>query len=201
MIEYSRITIDDLHMVTDMYETYLNSGKFMEAHIREGIESPYFVGYKAMENGRMVGMMTGRGGLDFTYPHPELEAMIQKRFRGEQIYSPDSLTVIDDYRGTDVGFKLGHMVLEEIYKKGYRLLVSELWIYPDGHVPADHILRNWGTVVYEENIELFYKDLYKYKMKCPICGAHCTCGAKILIVKISEESIRNNRYIKENREI
>lgn len=37
MVEYSRITIDDLHMVTDMYETYLNSGKFMEAHIREGI--------------------------------------------------------------------------------------------------------------------------------------------------------------------
>lgn len=146
----------------------------------------------------MVGMMTGRGGVDFTYPHPELEEMIEEKFKGEQIYSPDSLTVIDDYRGTDVGFKLGHMVLEEIYKKGYRLLVSELWIYPDGHVPADHILRNWGAVAYEEDIKYFYKDIYKYKMKCPICGEHCTCGARILIVRISEESVRNNHFIDES---
>lgn len=198
MVEYSRITVKDLRLVTDMYETYLNSGDFMENHIKEGIENPYFVGYKAMDDGKMVGMMTGRGGLDFTYPHPELEEMIQEKFKGEKIYSPDSLTVIDEYRGTDVAFNLGHMVLEEIYSKGYRLLVSELWIYPNGHVPADHILRNWGSVAYEEDVKDFYKDLHKYNMQCPICGEKCTCGARILIVRISEESVKNNHYISGN---
>lgn len=189
-VQYLPITIDDLQEVTRIYMEHLNGGDFIEEHIKEGIESKDFVGFKAVDQGRMIGILTGRQGMDFTYPHPELEERIHKRYQKDNLYTPDSLYVEPEYRGEDISRQLGKHVVQKIYEKGYSKMLTELWIYPDGKVPAEATVREWGPVVYQEDIPLFYKDSYQYGIECPICGAKCTCGARILVVEISEEFVR-----------
>lgn len=189
-IRYVPIKKTDIKDVTSLYEDNLNSGSFMEEHILEGIESKDFVGYKAMHGEQMVGMFTGRAGLDFTYPHPELEDKIRKLFPQEKIYSPDSLVVLEEYRHHRVSKELGRKVITDVYAKGYTILVTELWIYPDGHIPADTAANQWGDVVYQEDIPGFYKNLEQYHLQCPICGTHCICGARIKILKVTEDTLK-----------
>ena len=48
--------------------------------------------------------------------------------------------------------------------KKAKYILTELWIYPGGDVPAEDSVLSLGRVVYREYIEDFYKDLNKYGM-------------------------------------
>ncbi len=188
-VQYLPITSEDIKDVTQLYVEHLNAGDYVEEHIREGMEQEDFVGIKAVEQGRIIGMLTGRQGIDFTYPHPELEAYIHNRFDKSTLYTPDSLYVEAEYREQDVARQLGKRLVREIYQKGYRRLLTELWIYPNGKVPAEATVREWGNVIYHEDIPFFYIDGRQYGIECPKCGKECGCGARILVIEISEKFV------------
>ena len=186
-VHYLPITIEDIQTVTRLYVEHLNAGNYIEEHIREGMEQEGFVGIKAVDQSRIIGMLTGRQGIDFTYPHPELEAYIHSRFDKSTLYTPDSLYVEAEYREHDVARQLGKRLMHEICQKGYKRLLTELWIYPNGKVPAEATVREWGNVIYNKDIPMFYKDGKKYGIECPKCGKQCNCGARILVIDISEK--------------
>ena len=182
-IQYEKITIQDLDQMAEIYTRYLNSGENIHEYVEEGMRDPGVVGYKAVDHGEVVGVLTGRSGIDFTYPHPELEQRLREQFPEEKIYTPDALVVKDEYRGHPFAFELGRRLIRDVYALGYEYLLTELWIYPNGHIPAEHIVKDWGPIVFQEDIAGFYSDLETYHMTCPVCGTHCTCGARILVVQ------------------
>ncbi len=182
-IQYERIGMTDLDAMADIYATYLNAGDTIRDYVEAGMKNKDFVGYKALDHGKIVGVLSGRSGIDFTYPHPEIAERLRQKFPEEKIYTPDALVVLDEYRGHPLAFELGRLLIQEVHQKGYEYLLTELWIYPNGHIPAEHVVSTWGTEVYREDIDGFYRELEKYHMECPVCGTHCSCGARILVMK------------------
>lgn len=188
-VEYLPIGRKDAESIADMYERYLNGGEGIREHIRAGIEEEDYTGYKAVCGGRLAGFVSGRAGIDFTYPHPELKRKIEEMFPGKKIYSPDAMVVAPEFRKMQTARTLGRKVIQSVYDKGYNLLVTELWIYPDGSVPALKPVLRWGRPVYQEKVPGFYKDSDRYGITCPICGSHCTCGALITVLELDEDTL------------
>lgn len=186
MITYSNIEEQDLDQVIALYETYLNSGDYIRNAMRTEFHTEDYLGMKACDGDKLVGFFSGQGGIGFTYPHPELEREIQKEAAGRKLYTPDGILVLEDYRKHGVAGELVRRMKEALLCKKVELALVELWIYPDGSVPAQNPLKGIGKAVYQKTVPLFYKDLKKYHIKCPLCGDDCSCGALIELLEVKE---------------
>lgn len=184
MLEYRKISENDITQVIELYETYLNSGTFISNSIRENFHAEDFLGFQACEDGKMVGFFTGQGGIGFTYPQPELEKEIFKFVGTKKVYTPDGLFVLEEYRGRGIAGKLIELMKKRLIEEKVELALVELWIYPDGTIPAQDPLRGIGKPVFQKKVPMFYKGLKKYAIKCPLCGDDCTCGALIQLLEI-----------------
>lgn len=186
MIAYSGIEEKDLDQVIALYEAYLNSGNYIRDAMRTEFYSSDYLGMKACDGDKLVGFFVGQEGAGFTYPHPELESEIRKLAGDRKLYTPDGLLVLEAYRERGVAGELVRRMKEALLCKKVELALVELWIYPDGSIPARKPLMGIGKTVYQKKIPLFYKDLKKYKIKCPICGDDCRCGALIELLEIKK---------------
>lgn len=191
MIEYARITESDMDEVISLYEKYLNSGKYVEDMMRREFESEDYLGFKACNSGQIVGFFFGQKQIEFTYPHPELEEEIRRVAGDHNLYTPDGLLILDGYRGEGIGRELIRRMKEQLIEKCVELALVELWIYPDGKIPAKNPLKGIGEAVYEKTVPMFYKDLPRYGMECPLCGKNCRCGALIQLLKVTDFEHRN----------
>ena len=186
MIEYSEIIRDDLGEVIALYEKYLNSGEYIERSMRKAFDSEEYIGYKACDNGRIVGFFCGQKEIEFTYPHPELEKEIRYFAGNRKLYTPDGLLILDEYRKHGIAGELIRRMKKCLLEKQIELALVELWIYPDGTIPARTPLKDIGEAVYEKRISMFYSRLREYGITCPICGAECKCGALIQLLEVKE---------------
>ncbi len=184
MVTYSCIEEKDLDQIIALYETYLNRGGYIRDTIRKEFHTDDYLGLKACDGGKLVGFFSGQGGIGFTYPHPELENEIREVAGDRKLYTPDGLLVLEAYRKKGVAKELVRRMKRALLSKKVALALVELWIYPDGSVPAQNPLRGIGEAVYQKKIPLFYKDLKKYNIKCPICGDDCRCGALIELLEV-----------------
>lgn len=184
-ITIEKIREEDAGAIEQLYETYLNSGGYIRSHVLEGIRSRDYIGYRAVQDAATVGFVSGRSGIDFTCPHPWLEADLRKRFPEKEMYSPDALAVAGSCRRRHVAGRLWERLLQDVRQKGFQLLVMELWVYPDGSIPAEAVVSKTGKAVFEKTVAGFYRDAGKYGIECPVCGKNCACGAKIKVMDIS----------------
>ena len=187
MITYREIEEKDLEQIIRFYEKYLNSGSYIREGIIEGFRNKGYIGIKAEYDGRMVGFISGRSGIDFTYPHPQLEQKIRELSGGGKIYTPDAIVVLPEYRIHGIGHKLIRKMHNKMMKEGHKLALVELWIYPDGTVPAQSPVKEFGTMVFSQKVPMFYKDNQKYQILCPKCGEDCKCGAMIELWDLWED--------------
>ena len=188
MISYSCIEEKDLSQVITLYENYLNSGEYIRDSMEKEFYNGDYLGFKACEAGEIVGFFTGQSGISFTYPHPELENEIKEFTKDRKIYTPDGLLVLEEYRGRGIIRELVDRMRRALLDKKVELALVELWIYPDGSIPAQKPLRGIGEAVFQKKIPLFYKDIGKYGIRCPICGEECTCGALVELLKVKSDS-------------
>lgn len=188
MIEYQRLTKDDLDEMVYFYETYLNEGEFMREQIRNEIEDESFVGFRAVADGKTVGICFGKDTLELTYPHPELEEKIMKAKGNLKMHCVDAMAVDEKYRDHGVSHGLVDAYKKAIWDKGYDVIFGEIWIYPDGQMPVDHPMMNFGKPYWESKEPMYYKDLPKYGMICPVCGKICICGAKLTLYNFEREA-------------
>lgn len=184
MVTYSCIEEKDLDPVIALYEAYLNSGDYIRNTMQTEFYTGDYLGIKACDGDELVGFFSGQGGIGFTYPHPELESEIRKLAGERKLYTPDGLLVLEAYRERGVAGELVRRMKEALLRKKVELALVELWIYPDGSVPARKPLMGIGKAVYQKRVPLFYKDLKKYSIKCPICGGDCRCGALIELLEV-----------------
>ncbi len=193
MIEYKEIEEKDLEQVIELYETYLNSGKYISDSIKEAFSSEDFIGFKACDAGKMIGFFTGQGGIGFTYPHPELEKEIREFVGTRKVYTPDGLFMLKEYRGKGIAGELIKRMKKLLIEKKVEIALVELWIYPNGMIPARIPLRGIGETVYHKMVPMFYSKLKEYSIKCPLCGDNCKCGALIELLEVKGEYNEKDR--------
>lgn len=184
MIECLEIEEKDLEQIIDLYETHLNSGEYISDSINTAFFDEDYIGFKACDDGKMIGFFTVREEIGFTYPHPELEKEIRELAGTRKVYTIDAIFMLEEYRGKGIAGKLIHLTRERLLEKKADLVLGELWIYPDGSVPAQAPARGIGKTIYQKKVPMFYSRLKEYGIKCPLCGENCKCGALIELLEV-----------------
>ena len=184
MITYSRVTKDDLKDIIEYYETYLNSGEAVRSAIRSAFEQGDYFGFKAMDQDTVAGYFTFREGVLLTYPHEEYEKELQNVIGSRSVVTVDALMVDRNYRGRGIAKELARRNLEALRIRGVQLFCVEIWVYPDGSIPAKNVYEAMGKPVYHKLAADFYKDAHTFGISCPICGTHCKCGALLEVIRI-----------------
>ena len=183
-MDYRKIGAEDVEVIAIMTAHYLTEGEYVVNSIRKAAARGIYFGVKAMEGGRMTGYLTLRSGIDFTVPHPELERKIRGLAREEEICTGDAFYVSPQFRRRGIGSELTRLSRQYMVSLGFRYFMGELWIHPDGGIPAGTPTELYGQTIFEEYVPLFYKDLPRYGMRCPICGENCRCGAVLRLVRL-----------------
>ena len=183
MLTLEAITKEDLPQITELYSHYLTAGQSLSDATYAAWESGGCLGTKAVDDGKIVGFFSLRPGFELTYPHPELEEEIRKIVAGQRLYTVDGMLVLRPYRGSGLAHRLIAETLPALRELADLVLV-EIWIYPDGRSPGKDPQETLGEIIYQKKVPMFYKNLAHYRMRCPICGDVCTCGAYIDLAKI-----------------
>ena len=187
MLIYAKPEAKDESEITWMYETYLNEGDSIREYVREGLQDSGFVGVKCVDSdtGKMVGILCARPGIQFTCDHPELVDIIQKRWGTKGVYTGDMLIVDPAYRGHGIAEEMAVRLKEALMEQHAVCMVMEKWLrYKEGDVPAMNPMKHAGEAVVITIDRHFYKDLAKYGLTCPECGADCKCGALISVLEL-----------------
>ena len=177
---------NDLAAMTALYTTYLNDGEPIVRHLHEAMIHPGYIGVKCMDGETVAGALTAIPGIDFTYPHPELEQQIRERWGETKLYSMDMVLVLPRYQGQGIARTLAGRLRDRLLEVGVRMLIVEMWNpLRHGDRPAEGILKYLGSCRQLVDCPDFYKELYAKGMTCPDCGeGPCRCGATIGIVAL-----------------
>ena len=186
MLEYSDLSIDDLENMRNLYETFLNSGSGIEEWLREGLANPRYAGIKCMDGDKMVGVFSGRPGIEFTYGHEDLTELIREKWKGYEIFTGDMLVVLPEYRGHGIARRLTTGMKKSLREKGCQRMVAEAWYKPVANdIPASNVMKYLGPHEVVGEYMDFYRDIDKLGMTCPECGpGSCRCGAVVCVIEI-----------------
>ena len=184
MVVYKPITKDDVGQIIDLTMRYLTHGDYIADEISRSVRKGNYYGVMALEDGNVVGFNAVKRGIEFTLPQPELEAEIAKLVPNELVFNGDTFYVDSRYRRRGIGRELTLIAKDQILALGGRYFLGELWVHPDGSTPASSSNQCYGETVFEQLVPLFYRELPRYGMCCPICGEDCRCGAVIRLTRL-----------------
>ena len=182
-MEYLPITKDDIRPIIDLTVEHLTHGDYIVNEISRAAEAGNYYGIKAVEDGVLAGFNTYKRGIEFTLPHPELSELIRDLAPEEYVFNGDSFYVDSRFRRRGVGRELTFLARDDMLSRGGRYFLGELWVHPDGIIPASTPNSFYGETVFERFVPLFYKDLSRYGMCCPICGEDCRCSAVVRLAR------------------
>ena len=193
MIEYQRVTLQDLDEVEALYRKYLDNGSSLRGRIDKIFEKNTTYSCKAVDTdtGKIVGIAVYECGLILSCGHHEIcETIYDEIGSDAMIYTGESLLVETDYRDKKISYGLNEHIRAELAALSEQrnrpvYVLHEMWVYPNGKTPAFKVVngiygihRDFGI------IPEFYRDYYKCGHLCPICGKNCKCAARITISKI-----------------
>ena len=187
-MEISPITQDDIEEIISLTVEHLTHGDYVADKMSRSASSGNYYGFKVEDDGEMKGFLTFKRGIEFTLPHPEMMEEITSRFPEEEVFNGDSFYVDPSLRRQGIGRELMRLSRDKMLELGGRFFLEEMWVYPDGKVPAKSPTDNFGESVYEKLIPLFYKELPRYGMCCPVCGEDCRCGAYMRVLELKGDT-------------
>lgn len=184
MLRYEEITDSDIDWVIEEICSNLTKGQYIETCIRNSLEEGNYYGIKALDGDERVGFLTFKRGIEFTYPHPDLEDKIAAMVPAEKVFNGDGIYVKHSIRKGGIGTEMTRRARDKMLRLGGEYFLGELWVYPDGQRPSATPTNDYGETVYEEYVPHFYKDNDKYGLECAVCGEHCRCGAVVRLVRL-----------------
>ncbi len=184
-MEYLEIKPEEFDEIAKEIERQLTHGKVIIDEIKRKCEEGRYFGIKAVENGELAGFYTYVDDvIECTVPHPELEKEIEEFAAGEKVTTGDAIFIHPNFQRRGLGMELARRVSAHAKSKGAKYFITEAWIHPNGSIPSHKAFLCNGEVVWEKTIPLFYKDMDKLGMECPICGKNCICGAELQLHKL-----------------
>lgn len=176
----------DMDELVRLHDLYLNYGEGVRPHFEETLRNPDSVALKCVIGGKIAGFAIYVKGVFLSGGHEDICASICEIAPREQIWTGDALLVLPEYRRKGLDGEMIRKANKEIWKKGGRYALYELWVHPDGQVPARHT-----PDVYAKKTKLGeYKDFYinfdHYGYFCPICKGECHCSAQLYLCELEE---------------
>lgn len=178
------MTPDDLNVLVELHGKYLNYGDGVRPHYDAVLRDPASAATKCLCGDVMVGFDIYTKGISLSGEHPELMAELERRTAGACVYTGDALLVREEYRGKGVTELLRAASKQALLERGVSRLIHELWVYPDGHVPAKKVVRAYSQAEFVGRFPMFYRDFHHFGYFCPICGGVCSCSADIYITHV-----------------
>lgn len=184
MIWYQEIADSDIDWIIEEICSNLTKGQYIEKCIRSSLAKGNYYGIKALDGDERVGFLTFKRGIEFTYPHPDLEEKIAAMVPAEKVFNGDGIYVKPGIRKDGIGTEMTRRARDMMLRLGGEYYLGELWVYPDGKRLSVTPTDNYGETIYEEYVPHFYKDNDKYGLECAVCGKHCRCGAVVRLVRL-----------------
>ncbi|MDR1376553.1 MAG: hypothetical protein LBJ22_03500 [Synergistaceae bacterium] len=176
---------DDISTLVELHSVYLNFGDGITPHFVPILRDAKNVCLKyADENGEMGGLLIYVEGISLSGGHLDICRRIEEMTGGAETYTCDAVLLKRKYRGGGVSALLYRRAKEELIRKGARYVLHELWVLPDGVIPARRLPETFGETTDLGLFENFYKDFDHYGYYCPICKGKCACSARLYLSKV-----------------
>ena len=192
VIDYLKVTIEDLDVVEQLYREYLDNGTQLRERIDEIFIERGTISCKAVDHdtGEIAGLIVYTMGVAFSCDFDDIINEVNELVGDAMIYTGESFLVTYKYRGQNISekmmYKMKEFLEEEKASTGKDIFVlHEMWVYPDGKTPAYRSVNDIYGITYDLGIKKhFYKDYYKKGHLCPVCGKNCVCSARITLSRI-----------------
>lgn len=179
------LTSADLEELVALHALYLNYGEGIHAHFEAALADLATVAVKCVHEGRMVGLDMYTRGISLSGGHRELCDRIRTITGDALVYTGDALLVVPQYRGRGLDADMLAACRRKLRERGATYVLYELWVHPDGRVPARHTVERYEQVMDLGLHRDFYVDFDHYGYFCPICGTKCGCSAHLYLCRIA----------------
>ena len=178
------MTEADLAELVRLHEMYLNYGEGIRAHFAQVLADPQSVAVKCVAGGHMVGLDIYTRGVALSGGHEALCVRVREAAGDALVYTGDALLVGPKWRGQGVDAAMLAESRRLLALRGAAYVLYELWVHPDGRIPAHRTVERYQHVIDLGLHRDFYVDFDHYGYYCPICGAKCRCAAHLYLCRL-----------------
>ena len=178
------ITLSDLDELVRLHGMYLNYGDGIRAHFGDVLKDPNTVAVQCVHDGHMVGLDIYTRGIQLSGGHPDLCAEIRGLVGDAPVYTGDALLVVPAFRKKGLDAAMLEVCREQMWARGARFVLYELWVHPDGRIPAHHTVERYDHVIDIGLHRNFYVNFDHYGYICSLCGIHCKCSAHLYLCRL-----------------
>ena len=178
------ITLCDLDDLVLLHAQYLNYGSGIYTHFKQVLSNEDAIAVKCVHGSEMVGVDIYTRGIFLSGGHPELCEQIRALTGDALTYTGDALLVKPHYRKRGLDALMLSKSKELMQARGVVYVLYELWVHPDGHMPARHTVERYDHVIDLGIHSDFYVDFDHYGYYCPICGEKCQCSAHLYLCRL-----------------
>lgn len=178
------LTLEDLEDLLGLHALYLNYGDGIRAHFAQALADPNTVAVKCVYQGQMIGLDLYVRGIYLSGGHPDLCAAVRAAAGDGVVYTGDALLVVPQHRHRGVDTAMASVCRNALAARGANWVLYELWVHPDGQIPAHRSVERYRRVTDLGFHPDFYKDFDHFGYYCPICGEKCKCAAHLYLCKI-----------------
>lgn len=182
---FSPICDEDLKEAVTLHKQYIDYGAGIEKEYEDIRKRGDYCGIKIIDSkNHMIGILIFMPGIIFSTEHSEIETDIRRRYPDKNIYSGQIVAIEKKYRKMHLMKPMFQGAIEQLKAKNVDYVVTELWIHPDGDIPAIKVPTYFKSYEHLYDVEDFYKSYYDKHILCPICGEKCICKAAIYVLEV-----------------
>ena len=174
----------DLRELVDLHAQFLNYGTGIQAHFEAVLQDPASVAVKAVLGGKIVGLDIYTRGIALSGGHQALCERIRALTGDATVYTGDALLVVPNCRGQRLDERMLRVCRKMMAQRGAAYVLYELWVHPDGRMPAHRTVERYERVLELGFYRSFYVDFDHYGYLCPLCGAKCRCSARLYLCRV-----------------
>lgn len=142
-------------------------------------------GFVALAEGKIIGVMYMVRGTHLSAGRTDFLDEINERFGGEGLCTGAIVAVEPEYRGLKVSKKLQEYAFEFLRSKNIRHILVEIWIRPDSYMPGYNSVHYAQSFTDYGDVPEYYATAPEAEGRvCSVCGEHCRCAAKIVVMHI-----------------
>ncbi|MDR1966247.1 MAG: hypothetical protein LBQ36_06015 [Synergistaceae bacterium] len=176
---------DDLNELVRLHCAYINYGYGVAPRLKEALENPENICLKyTAPSGVMAGLLIYVEGTVIFGSHGDILEKIREIVGEDRSYSGEAILVTEEYRHWGISGLLYWRAKEELVRRGAKYVIHELWMTPDGRVPAMQVLDMFGERIDMGCYRNFYKGFDLFGYFCPICGRNCICSAHVFLSRV-----------------
>ena len=178
------LRMEDLPELTRLHAAYLNYGEGIEKHFHAVLADPETVAVKCSVNGEMIGLDIYTWGIALSGGHAALCAQIAELAGNATVYTGDALLVVPMWRRRGVDEAMLEACRQRLRERGAEYALYELWVHPDGRIPAHRTVERYEHVMDLGLHRQFYTNFDHFGYYCPICGEKCRCSAHLYLCRV-----------------